>query len=232
MSDPETGQATARAIKEQAVRLGLSWQMNPGTMVTTTEVVLDGSKENTKIPAIPLQSVIPTERVMCLQIPADGLVYIIGSLGTLPPPGSLVARIRRGSSDQSFADGASGFITFDTADYDPWNGWTTTDRWILPFPGIFQCNGRIVWATNATGRRAAFVNKNGTSSGTGTLGGASINAATTGTTQTGGVGTIIGDTGEYVQLRGVQNSGVALNAASATDGGPTLEIVYLGQSFV
>jgi hypothetical protein len=233
VSTAETGQATARAIKEQAVRLGLSWQMNPGTMLTTTDVVLDGSAEGTKVAAIPLQSVIPTERVMCLLIPQDGLVYIIGSLGTLPPPGSMVARLRRGSSDQTFTTAVAAFISFDVADYDPWSGWDDAipDRWSAPFPGWFQCNGRIVWASNATSRRAAFINTNGSTSGTGTIGGASIQAAGNGTTQCGGVGSAFLQTGEYVGLRGIQNSGGNLVADSGSDGGSCLEVFYTGQTF-
>src|SRR4029079_4451413 len=134
-----------------------------------------------------------------------------------PQIGSMVARLRL-NNNQSFADGANDFVSFDTIDYDPWGGFNITgtpDRWIAPFPGMFFCNGKTVWTTNATGRRAAFINTNGTTSGTGRRGGQCVMAAPTGTTQVHAVGTAFLHTGEYVGLRGLQNAGIALTTSTS-----------------
>lgn len=231
MNPAEVVGATAKALIDEARRLGLTWQLMPGTVDADGNVVLDGG-DLTSVPAVFLQGpMIPGQRVMCLLLPSEGSIYVIGSLGNLPTPGSLVARIRQTAS-QTFATAVAEFIDFDTVDYDPWAGFdpATPDRYTFPFPGIFQINGRIVWETNATSRRAVFINVNGTTSGTGSRGGSSVQAAAAGGTQVNGVGTYPAGAEEYVGLRGIQNSGGNLDT-STSDGGSCLEVVYLGQSY-
>lgn len=232
MNSGDQAKATAQAMIDQSRRLGLTWQLTAGTMVETDFVLLDGASTPVQVTLLQGPAMIGI-RVMCLELPSDGSVYVIGTLGNLPTPGSLVARIRQGTTAQTFTTAVADFIDFDTVDYDPWGGFTpgTPDRYTFQFAGSFMCNGRIVWATNATNRRVALINVNGTTSGTGTIGGASIQAAGTGTTQCGGVGTYIATPGEYVGLRGIQNSGGNLDTGATTDGGPTLEIFYMGQSY-
>jgi hypothetical protein len=225
-----TGQATVKAVKDQARRLGLEWQLIPATTGdVVNQVILDGGTGQI-VDAVPLQGEQTTgARVMCLLLPNDGTVYIIGNLNSHPQIGSMVARLRL-NANQSFADATNDFVQFDTIDYDPWGGFDTADptKWSAPFPGIFFCNGRMVWTTNATSRRGAFINTNGTTSGSDSRGGQSVQAAAAGTTQVAAVGTAFLHTGEYVGLRGIQNSGAPLTT-STSDGGCLLEIFYTGQ---
>jgi hypothetical protein len=232
VSAAETGQATVKAVKAQARRLGLEWQLLPATTGdVVNQVILDGSSGEI-VDAIPLQGEQTTgARVMCLQIPDNGTTYILGNLNSMPQFGELVARLRL-NNNQSFPDAGSGtFVSFDTIDYDPWGGFDITgapDRWTAPFPGVFFCNGRMVFTTNSTSRRAAFINTNGTTSGTGSRGGQSLQAPAAGTAQISATGTAFLQTGEYVGLRGIQNSGAPLTT-STSDGGCMLEIFYQGQ---
>jgi hypothetical protein len=228
-----TGSATAHAIKEQARRLGLQWQLVPGTVDVGVDstVILDGSGGVKTVTAIPLQGpLISGDRVMCLLLPSDGNVYVIGTLGAFPTPGELVAKLRQVNA-QTTTTAVGVFINFDTIDYDPWLGFNaaTPDRWVFPFPGIFLCNARVVYVANAVSRRGCFIGLDGSTSGANTLGGASLQTPAAGTCQIGCVGTGNVQAGEYVGVQALQTSGGNLDTSNS-NGGSLLEVIYLGQS--
>lgn len=233
MNIAATGSATAHAIKEQARRLGLQWQLVPGTVDVGADssVILDGSGGVKTVTAIPLQGpLLSGDRVMCLLLPSDGNVYVIGTLGAFPTPGEMVAKLRQVNA-QTLTTAVGAFLNFDTVDYDPWLGFATAtpDRWIAPFPGIFQFNARVVFVANATSRRGCFIGLDGSVSGANTLGGVSVQAPAAGTCQIGCIGTGILQAGEYVSVQGLQNSGVNVDTSNS-NGGSLLEVIYLGQS--
>lgn len=222
-----------RAIQENQFSLGLSWSLRPGTIVSTspsagTFVQLDGSDSDDEPNyAIPLGAQLGQGlRCMCL-LTSPTSVYIIGAE---PAIGSPVLRVRRAAL-QSAADGANTFIQWDTVDLDIFNIMdpsTPTSQILLPVPGWYLMSGRAVFAANATSRRAFFINKNATTSGTGTIGGQSLQAPATGTAQVHAIGLgYMNGTDDTIGGRVVQNSGGALNL-DTTDGGSVLEMTYLG----
>lgn len=231
---PEETATLVQAIKNESLSLGISWKIRPGTVTafdgTSIYLVkLDGDASgDPPIPGIPICAP-PSEnaRVMCL-ITDPTTVYIIG---LTPTPGTLVLKVRQ-TAAQSLPDAGSGtFINFDTIDKDFFGTFDlgSPDRWSPPIPGWFFGNCRGVFASNATSRRGAFLNTNGTTAAPGTVGGESVQAPATGTAQIGGSGAVYMTPNDFIGVRLIQNSGAALNTAG-TDGGTTMEMIYLGST--
>lgn len=227
-------QLLVQNIVAQAKQLGITWTLRPGVVikansVSTATVLLDGDEFNIIAVNILGQTNLGS-RVMCLIIPNQA-VYIIGRMNKYVEAGELVCRVRQ-TTNQSIPDaGAGTFLDFDSADYDPFGFFrTATPNRVTPkFPGWYNCQGRVVWTANATSRRGAFVNMNNTTGGTGTLGGTSLQAPATGSAQLHGGGAgLFNGTSDFVGLRAIQNSGVALTTSGSTDGGSILEIYYAG----
>lgn len=223
-----------KALQENQFSLGLSWYFRPGLITSTdssgvTYVQLDGSTDD-DLPnrAIPLGAQLGQGlRVMCL-VTSPTSIYIVGAE---PSIGSPILRVRRNAT-QSIPDGGSGtFILWDTVDLDLFNLIDTSSpsaQILVPVPGWYLMSGRAVFASNATSRRAFFINKNATTSGTGTIAGQSLQAPATGTAQIHAVGLgYLNGTDDTIGARVIQNSGGALNVDS-TDGGSVLELTYLG----
>lgn len=223
-----------KALQENQFSLGLSWYFRPGLITGTdadgvTYVQLDGATDD-DLPnrAVPLGPQLGQGlRVMCL-VTSPTSIYIVGSE---PSIGSPILRVRRNAT-QSIPDGGSGtFILWDTVDLDLFNLIDTSSpsaQILVPVPGWYLMSGRAVYAANATSRRAFFINKNATTSGTGTVAGQSLQTPATGSCQIHavGIGYLDGVT-DTVGGRCIQNSGGALNIDS-TDGGSVLELTYLG----
>jgi hypothetical protein len=222
-----------QAVTDNADRLGLTWGLRPATVkdfdiaTNVATAIYDGDK--TAIGMVSLTGpLLPGFRVMGMSVPPSGN-FAIATLG-LPEPGTLVLKIRQ-TVAQSLTDAANTFINFDTTDHNFFGkGFTsgTPDRWVPPLAGYYQFVGRVVYASNATSRRFAGLNTNGSTSGTGTIGSQSLQAAGTGTTQIQAVGAVyMNGTTDYIGLRAIQNSGAALNT-STSDGGSSLEAYYAG----
>jgi hypothetical protein len=96
---------------------------------------------NTRIQAISLIGYLGANvRVMLLVTPPSS-IYIVGLVQTdYPPPGTAIVTLRQDSTVQSIADAGSGsFITWDTAEYMPFGGWTSGTDFTLPFDGQYLC---------------------------------------------------------------------------------------------
>lgn len=228
--DVDTSVASAQALIKNARRLGLTWTLTPGTTDVNNRVLLDGDEGNQSIDALSLVgNQRPGRRVMCLEV-IDGGIYILGTIDSVPPRGAPMAKLRRAVSQTFAVSGTADLIDFDTVDYDPYNGFDegTPDQWVVPFDGWYHVDCRIAWNSNATSRRAAFVDVNGLSSGI-TVCGSSLNAAATGTTQLGGSGSMELVQGDTLGLRGIQNSGGSLGT-STSDMGSVMTVTYLGPS--
>ena len=235
MSDDfDSAAVTVSALQETADRLGLTWGMRPATVTAydwdtnIATAVYDGDDVAIGMTSL-AGPVLAGFRVMAMTVPPSAN-FIISMLG-IPDSGTLAVRLRA-SSTQAIPDGGSGtFVEFDAVEHDYFGyGWSsgTPTRYIPPIEGVWMFNGRAVFLTNATGRRAAFLNLNGTTASPGTFGGQSLNAATTGSTQIQAMGSIyVNGTTDYVGLRVIQNSGIALTL-TATDGGSVLEGYYVG----
>lgn len=231
---PEETKTLVQALQQEALSLGISWKIRPATVTafdgTSTFVKIDGDATgDVAIPAIPLCAP-PSEnsRVMCL-LTDPTTVYIIG---LTPTPGTLVLKVRQNAGGQSIADGGSGtFVTFDTIDKDLFGTFDlgSPDRWSPPIPGWFFMNCRGVFVSNAVSRRGAFINTNGTTAAPGTVGGSSLQAPATGTAQLGGSGSVYLTPNDFIGVRLIQNSGAPLNTAG-TDGGTTMEAIYVGSA--
>ena len=219
------------ALKANAQRLGLTWTIRFGSVTSVgnnvTYVRLDDAGTGTiPLPAVPLGAQPATGcRVSCLLTsPTD--IFIVAAT---PSPGTPVLRLRR-DANQSIANGGTGdFILWDTIDLDLFGTFVLgSASWTPTLAGWYWANGRSVWTANPTDRRGYLINKNGTTGSTGTVGGASVQAATTGSTQCGGGGLVYLDgVADFIGARAIQNSGGALTISN-TDGGSVLEAVYLG----
>jgi len=225
-------QLLVQAIVENAKVLGLKWILRPGRISNidisraSAQALIDGDDAPVSVINL-IGGINLNARVMCLIVPNEA-VYVIGKLGNFFDEGELVVRLIQ-NTPQSIADAGSGaFINFDTVDYDPlgWFKTGTPDRVIAQIPGWYYCVGRVVWTANATSRRFAGINTNGTTSGTGTRAGQSLQTPATGSCQIQAAGAaLLNGTTDYVGLRAIQNSGAPLNTAN-TDGGSVLEIYY------
>jgi hypothetical protein len=70
----------------------------------------------------------------------------------------------RQTSAQSLTNGAGTNITFDTADFDNYDGHSTslnTSRYTAQVAGIYQLGGGVCFAANTAGRRGGWFLKNG-----------------------------------------------------------------------
>lgn len=230
----ENTAALVGAVQENADRLGLTWGLRPATVYDYNfdtgdcTAIYDGDEEPIGMVSC-AGPLLPGFRVMAMQVPPSGN-FIISTIG-VPEPGTLVIRLGV-TAGQSFADNTSDFINFTVVQHSFFNsgGFSTgtPSRWVPPLAGWYTFNGRIVWLTNATGRRGAFLNTNGTSAAPGTIGGQSLAAAQTGTSQIQCMGSAyFNGTTDYISLRGLQSSGAPLST-SVTDGGPVLEGFYSG----
>jgi len=226
--------AMVSAIQDNADRLGLTWGMRPATVTgydwdtNTATAVYDGDEVGIAMVSL-TGPLLAGFRVMAIQVPPSAN-FIISTLG-IPDPGTLAIRLRV-TGTQSIADAGSGsFIEFSQVEHDFFGGGFTSgtpDRYVPPIEGIWMFNGRVVFASNATSRRAALLNTNGTTAAPGTFGGQSLQAPATGTCQIQCMGaTYFNGTTDYVGLRAIQNSGAPLLTAT-TDGGSVLEGYYVG----
>lgn len=223
-----------KAIQENQFSLGLSWYFRPGVITSSdasgvTYVQLDGATdEDLPNRAIPLGAQLGQGlRVMCL-VTSPTSIYIVGAE---PSIGSPILRLRRAAA-QSIPDaGAGTFIQWDTVDLDIFNIVdiaSTPTQILLPVPGWYLMTGKAAFVANAVSRRAFFINKNATTSGTGSIAGQSLQTPATGTAQIHAVGIgYMNGTDDTIGGRVIQNSGGALDL-STSDGGSVLEMTYLG----
>lgn len=129
--------------------------------------------------------------------------------------------LRRTTTQSIATAGAGTAVSFDTEDVDTdmdgvggHSTVTNPSRFTARYPGWYQVSGGAGWVNNATGKRAAWLSKNGTSiNGSEQIGPASGTGATTVATRTIEVQLA---TGDYIELIVFQDSGGALNTSANT----------------
>lgn len=147
-----------------------------------------------------------------------------------------VCRLILGSSNQSFSNTTQTAISFassnnsvEAIDTHNFHSLSSNPSRVTPtLAGIYACSGTILWASNATGDRRAYIGKNGTAGAPvsrrfGTSGGAltcevyrevECNGST-----------------DYIELFGYQSSGGSLDAqgsgADYSTFSTTLSVVYI-----
>lgn len=120
----------------------------------------------------------------------------------------------RATSVQSLTNGTGTAVNFDAEDIDSHGGHSTsvnTSRYTAQIAGWYQCTGAVSFASNATGRRGVWWQKNGADvTGSET---AFVAAGTGVITIPARVKLIQLAVGDYVQMLAFQDSGGALNTS-------------------
>lgn len=121
------------------------------------------------------------------------------------------------SGTQSVSNNTITTLSFDSESYDPWamhDTSTNTSRLTVTEPGVYLIGGHLEWASDATNIRGIYIRLNGST----VLGYVIANAVN-------GFATVLNvvteyqlTTGDYVELRGYQNSGGMLDAAGGLSG--------------
>jgi hypothetical protein len=152
---------------------------------------------------------------------------INGTATFVPFPGSFLAKLKR-IQVQAYGNNTFGALAFDAADTDRLGGWSAANptRYTAMVPGSYEFTGAIGWATNATGIRQVYFTKNGATFN----GSLNLVQAVTGSPTFALVrATIIGlAAGDYVEMVGLQSSGVTLNTDNNTTDQPGMHVKYLG----
>lgn len=147
----------------------------------------------------------------------------------VPMPGTHVFTVRQ-TAAQSIPDGVYTPINFQAVDYDPFGFWVagSPTQFKPKFPGRYEMTGGCGYQSNSTNYRGTIWYKNnlaalgGIANQTGTVGIGTLNVARPYPVPMNG-------TTDYVELLGIQTSGVALNTSSATSQyQATMNAVYLG----
>lgn len=132
------------------------------------------------------------------------------------------------STDQSIPDGTDTAISFDGVNSDAWGAWSLTNatRLTARISGRYLAVGQVQFAANATGFRAAWIEKNGTQ----TFGRVQVPAVSGSPTWLSVTAQSFDMTAgtDWVRLSVRQNSGGALNATNSSTFAPALSLIYLG----
>lgn len=157
--------AAAKGVVDNAQKLGLTWQtilatVKDGTVPSSVQAVLDGDTE-----VISVTSTIGP-------IPAGARVYVI----TVPPAGNYAVGYAQGSTslfpaaimlrsaNQSIGSGGVGTaIQFDTEELNNFGMWISTAATdiVIPYNGVYNLFGNVVFAAGATGVRSCVIQVNG-----------------------------------------------------------------------
>lgn len=153
------------------------------------------------------------------------------SLGSTTPDTRRGVILRR-TTTQSVNSGADTPVTWQTADMNiggMWSSGTNPEQITIQRAGLYEVSCRIVWASNATNRRAVHLSKNGLGVGFFQTGDARVS-------------TIANDeaawplfcrhfifaVSDVLRFEAWQNTGAALNIDPTTLGGTFASVVYLG----
>lgn len=142
-------------------------------------------------------------------------------------PSALLVR----NANQSVSNSTDTAISFDTVSYDNWTGWVvgSPTRYTIQVAGTYSISGSIAWAGSAAGRRISYLRINGSTQVPGSAGDFASSA----------VNTLVAPTptilyqlsvGNYIELIGNQNCGVALNTNSSVGGNafvPSLTVQWI-----
>jgi hypothetical protein len=157
-----------------------------------------------------------------MPIPAGGTIYA----ATLQLIDAKPIAILQQTVTQSVANGAWAVLTFDSEITDPSNGHSTstnTSRYTCQYAGWYRITGRAAFAANGTGSRGARIHKNGNYiQGAANLCGA---GTLTGMVECSHVLQLA--VGDYIEVAGGQNSGVALSTIFANEGASMMYVEWI-----
>lgn len=171
-----------------------------------------------------------------LDVVLDNISDAIEAIETKLGTGTLIARAKlasarqakvRNSANQSLTNATFTALTFDTEDLDTDAFHSTvsnTSRLTAPFAGKFLVYGAIGFASNTTGYRMLQILQDGATA-LQVVTAAPVNGADTYLTAF----TVVALTaGQYVELRGLQTSGGALNSVFNAGQAPAFGMIELG----
>jgi hypothetical protein len=167
----------------------------------------------------------PRPNAPCI-IAVDGLdLFVVGQLGAAT--GTLAPRASR-STNQSIPDATDTAIAFDAVQSDAWQTWILGNqtRMTAPLTGRYMATGSCSFAGNATGFRAIWIDKDGTTD----LARVQVTNAGGGQPTWLAVTTHAFDMtqGDYIRLMVRQTSGGALAVQGNSTFSPALSLIYLG----
>lgn len=148
--------------------------------------------------------------------------------GTIWSPTQTVLCQLRQASGQVIANNTTTALTWDTEDVDTHNGHSTssnTSRYVAPYAGWYEVSGAIYWDAVGNGRRIATWFKNGTAVNGGETAG--VNSGSQSICYDARTMLIQLAVGDYVELRGYQESGGTLStlASGGTQSHMTIRLV-------
>jgi hypothetical protein len=230
---PIAATATADALVQNAGRLGLTWDLKPGTVKSVSPLAIAFDDDTVAVGATSMIGAIKSgARVYVMVVPPAGN-FIVGTPNKGPLPGTLVCHIVLTTVTQTLTNSTVAAIQFPDADvYDPFdmhNPSSNNSRVTLPFLGWYMFSGGIGYTGNANGVRDAIWSKTGTQ-----VPGGQVQLAAT----PGGVPASIPARSipvqcvnpgvDYMELLYFQNSGSNLNPNKTNNDNPYITAVYLG----
>lgn len=105
-------------------------------------------------------------------------------------------------------------VPFQTSSEDNWSGHsnvTNNTRYTVQVAGTYRVSGVITWTSNATGTRAADLQKNGARISSNVSGASFVQSAAGFITVQVPASNVVCAVGDYLELGGFQNSGGSLN---------------------
>src|SRR5262249_11184145 len=130
----------------------------------------------------------------------------------------LVARVTAGSG-QSIADSTLTTLTYSSVESDEQKVFNGTDRFTLPYNGVYAAAGWVAFASTQIGRRFASIDVNGSHHASDERASGAISSASGDSTL---CTLIVGKKGDVISRGVFQDSGGALNILGAS-----LELVLL-----
>lgn len=163
----------------------------------------------------------------------NGAVWLVSdgfdmfALGVTAASGRTFAPRMYRSTDQSISDSTDTVVGMDTVESDSWSSWNGANRLYAEMTGRHMAVATVTFVANVTGFRAAWIEKNAST----TLARMQIPAVIGGSPTWMNVTTHPFDMVagvDYVNLSVRQNSGGPLSLNAANSSTPSLSLIYLG----
>lgn len=202
------------------------WRWVQGTVVSveaySITVTLAGGSAN--VAGVKYLSPVPPAPGSGVWLISDGKALL--AIGMTAAAGRSITPRAFRTTAQTLTTATETTITWESDESDAYGFWSSGAATVMTcqVPGRYLAVADVRFAANATGIRTAYIERNATS----TIGRVRVSAAATGATQltvTSQATTLaIGDT---IRVRAEQTSGGNLDVV-ATDGAPSLSLIYLG----
>jgi hypothetical protein len=155
--------ANTGALLAEADRLGLTWSIRPGTVISEQTVTMDG--DTLPINVVSLMGTLSINRRVMVMFVPNGGNYVVGPLGARPS-----LSVYR-SAAFNFAASTWLQIDWDTSEWDDEFGIDPSGSIEIPFSGLYSLNAQIVFAgaSNTTTRSISLNANSGGAQGTGVI---------------------------------------------------------------